>query len=255
MSNQQIITDHAADGAYVVTMDYGDGAAVLSHAMTDALAAALEAVPTDARCLVLQSTTPDFCAGRASPMPAAGSRIVAADIRRDVAEPVLDFYATLRAVPVPVIARVTGRAHGVGCAIVGLADLALADDSLDLHLPEMDRDIPPLLVLTALSGRVPRAVLANLAFGRAVLDGPGARAAGLIAEQCDRKGLDARLAEIRAALASNTPTTTRTVKRFLNATPELGFESLREYAAAAISGAVAERFPGKDTQAEDRRGG
>lgn len=241
MSDPQIVTDLAPDGAWHVLMRHGDDG-VLTPETTRALDAAFRDVPAEARCMVLEAEGLDFCAGRVSPTPKAGARVGYSDLRARVADPVLDFYATLHAVPVPVIAAVRGRALGVGCALAGLADLVLADETARFGIPEMDRDIPPLLVMTALADRVPRAQLSRLVLTRQSVGAEEAVAMGLAGLYCPGAALAETLAQTRASLSANTPAVTRTVKRFLSLGPELGFAQRREYAATANPAAMTERF-------------
>lgn len=242
MSEGRILTRLAGDGGLEITLDNPAAGNLLTHAMTEALAAALDDLPPQARFVLLQGAGTDFCAGRASPMPPPDSRVTAERIRREVAEPVLAFYDRVRCVPLPVLAVVRGRAHGVGCALAGLADLVIAEQGADFRIPEMDRDIPPLLVMTALADRLPRAALADLVLARESLDAAGAVAIGLASRATAPDRTEAVLAGLRAGLAGNSPTVLATVKRFLNAAPALAPEARRELAAAAISAAVSERF-------------
>lgn len=72
--------------------------------------------------VLLSGAGPDFCLGRergGGPPPAT-----AFDAHRDVFSKILAVYAAFRACPVPVVARVRGRALGFGCALVGGADIA-----------------------------------------------------------------------------------------------------------------------------------
>ncbi|KMK68489.1 enoyl-CoA hydratase/isomerase family protein [Puniceibacterium sp. IMCC21224] len=232
----------ADDGGLEIVIDRPDAGNALTAAMTDALADAIAAPPDGAKFIVLQGAGADFCAGRVSPMPKDAGPKTPEQIRSRVADPVLDFYDTVRRTPLPVIAAVRGRAHGVGCALAGLADIVLADDSADFRIPEMARDIPPLLVGAALAGRLPRAALARLIYGRESIDAATALQMGLACEICTAAGMEASLQTWRARLADNSPTVLATVKRFLNLVPETGFAGLREYAAVANSAAVSERF-------------
>jgi enoyl-CoA hydratase len=226
----EIVLDRAADGN------------VLTHAMGDAIEKALAALPDSTKAVLMRSEGADFCAGRQSPMPPAGTRATAADLKRRVGDPVLAFYAAIRESPVPVLAAVRGRAAGVGCALAGLADLAVAADDAVFSIPEMERDIPPLLVMTALADRLPRAALARLVLSRDRIGAAEAVAIGLVGAVVPRDRLDAEIARLRAGLAKNSPTVLRAVKAFLNAAPEMSWAARRELAAAANATAVSERF-------------
>lgn len=232
----------ADDGCFEITLERPAEGNVLTHAMTDALAAAFAAPPDSTRFVLLTGAGEDFCAGRVSPMPKSGATMTPEALRARVADPVLSFYETLRRTPLPVIVAVRGRAHGVGCALAGLGDVILADASADFRIPEMNRDIPPLLVGTALADRVSRAGLARMILGRETVDAAGAVAIGLASEACAVGELEGRIGVYREALSQNSATVLATVKRFLTMAPDAGFATLREYAATANSSASAERF-------------
>ena len=231
-----IRTRLAEDGCFEITLERADEGNVLTHAMTDALTGAFAAPPDGARFVLLA------CAGRVSPMPKAGTTMTPEALRARVADPVLSFYETVRRTPLPVIVAVRGRAHGVGCALAGLGDVILADASADFRIPEMNRDIPPLLVGTALADRVSRAGLARLILGRESVGAADAVAIGLASEACAAGELEGRIGAYREALSANSATVLATVKRFLTLAPDAGFATLREYAASANSAASAERF-------------
>jgi len=242
MGAADVRTELAADGGWQITLHYaGDG--LLTLDMTQDLLKALRAVPKEAKFAVLQAEGPDFCAGRQSPTP-KGGRVSFTDLRERVADPVLGFYQELRALPVPLICVVRGRALGVGCALAGLGDVILADDSARFGIPEMERDIPPLLVMTALADRVAHAHLAHLVLSRAEIGAAEAERIGLVSRACLAAELEGKLAALRATLSTNSRVVTATVKRFLNLAPELSFEQRREYAATANPGAMTERFLG-----------
>jgi enoyl-CoA hydratase len=242
MSDGQIRASMASDGGFDIVIDRPDAGNALTADMTVALAAALTGLPGSAKYVVVRGQGDDFCAGRVSPMPPAGTVLTAGQIRARVADPVLDFYATVRNVSVPVIAVVKGRAHGVGCALAGLADVTIADNTAAFRIPEMDRDIPPLLVMTALSVRLSRASLARMVLSREPLNAGEAQAIGLVAQACAPDDIETVVAQYRQRLSTNSRTSLMAVKQFLNVAPEMSFAALKEYAAASNSSAVSERY-------------
>ncbi|MCB1391317.1 MAG: enoyl-CoA hydratase/isomerase family protein, partial [Rhodobacteraceae bacterium] len=145
-----------------ITLCRGEAGNALTPAMTEGIAAAVSAPPADATVIVIAAEGPDFCTGRAPVMPPRDARLTANDLRSRISDPVLAFYAALRGAPVPVVARVQGRAAGVGCALAALADVAVADSGALFSVPEMGHDIAPTLVMDALVDRLPRAALARL---------------------------------------------------------------------------------------------
>ena len=239
---QDLSIDYAADGVLDIVFRRPAEGNVLTHAMGDEIAAALAALRPDAKAVVVTAEGADFCAGRQSPMPPAGAKPTASDLRRMISDPVLDFYTALRSVPVPVIAAVHGRSLGVGCALVGLADLAVASEDATFAVPEMSRDIAPTLVMTALADRLPRAALARLVLSRDTIGADEAREIGLVGMVVPAAGLDAAVKRVREGLAANTVPVLQAVKRFLSLAPEMSYAARRDYAAFANATATSDRF-------------
>ena len=216
----------------------------LSPAMAQAIMQALDAMPPATRAVLLHAEGPDFCTGRTPVMPPAGSRATALELRQLIADPVLAFYQRLRDVPVPLVIAVQGRAAGVGCALAGLADICIAAEDATFSVPEMDKDVAPTLVMTALADRISRAALARLVFGREPIGAAEAQAIGLIGLTCAAAELLQRAEALLAKLHGNSVPVLRGVKSFLNLHPEMSFAARRE-AAALINGMVtAEKYRG-----------
>lgn len=214
----------------------------LTPGMAEAISAAVTRVDTGIRVILLRAEGPDFCTGRVSVMPEPGTRMTANDLRDLVSDPVLDFYAALRESPVPVIAAVQGRAEGVGCALVTLADVAIAAESASFSVPEMDRDIAPTLVMDALCDRLNRAAFARLVLTRDTVDAAEAKALGVVGMVAPDDGLDDEAARVTAKLAGNSASTVRAVKAFLGRAPETSHAARKELAALLNSAAMAEKF-------------
>ncbi|WP_440412504.1 enoyl-CoA hydratase/isomerase family protein [Neorhizobium petrolearium] len=232
----------APDGCLEIVIGNPAEANLLTFAMTSTFLAAISDLPEGTKFVLIRGNGADFCAGRTSPMPDPSTKPTARTIRERVADPVLDFYEALRSVPVPVIAAVSGRAFGVGCALAGLADIVIADETAKFVVPELERDIPPLLVMTGLADRIGRAALARLVLSREAFSATAAEKLGLVSETCAAGELDARIAFYRQKLSANSAVTLSAVKAFLNLSPEMSFAARRAYAADSIATAVSARF-------------
>ena len=157
----EVKTGQRDDGVLEIVLNRPQHGNALTPSMAQAIMEALRALDAQTRVVLLRAVGPDFCTGRSGAMPAPGARATALDLRGMVSDPVLNFYAALREIPVPFIAAVRGRAAGVGCAIAALADVAIAADSALFQVPEMNHDIAPTLVMNALADRLPRAATAG----------------------------------------------------------------------------------------------
>ncbi|WP_052402689.1 enoyl-CoA hydratase/isomerase family protein [Muricoccus aerilatus] len=179
----------------------------------------MEGIGEEVRLIRLRAEGRDFCRGRVSPTPPPGApRPPLAPMRREVAEAPLRVYGALRGAAVPVLAVVRGSAHGYGAALVAASDLAVAADTARFAVPEMERGIPPLLVLTAFAGRVGEKAAAHLALGRREMDATEALAAGLVGEVVPEAGLEAAAERLTRAALDAPAAATRAVKAYLAAT-------------------------------------
>ncbi len=231
-----------ADDILEITLNAPEHGNALDGAMADVILKAVRELPDTAKALVLTSEGADFCAGRRGGMPQGGPKPTAIDLRKRVMEPVLDLYQALRNTPVPVIAAVQGRAAGVGCALAGLAEIAIAAEDAQFTIPEMNHDIPPTLVMTALVERMPRNHLARMVITRDSINGREAQALGIVSIVVPAAKLSDELARVRKAIGGNTAHVLRAVKMFLTASSETSFATRRDYAAMVNAAATAERF-------------
>lgn len=241
MSNEVLIGPRG-DHVIEIVLAQPERGNALSPAMADAIVGAIDTMPVDTRAVLLRAEGPDFCIGRTPVMPAPGSRATALDLRQLIADPVLDFYERLRSVPVPLIVAVQGRALGVGCALAGLADVCIAAQSAEFAVPEMDKDIAPTLVMTALSDRLARAHLARLVLSRAPISAVEAKAIGLIGVVCSDGDLLSEADALLAKLRTNTVPVLSAVKTFLNRQGEMSPAARREAAALINCVVTAERY-------------
>jgi len=230
------------EGVLEIVLNRPEQGNALTPAMAKAIMAALAELDPEARAVLLRAAGPDFCTGRSGAMPGAGSRATALDLRGMVSDPVLNFYAALREIPVPFIVAVQGRAAGVGCAIAALADVAIAADSARFQVPEMNHDIAPTLVMNALADRLPRAATARLVLTRDAVGAEEAKALGLVGVVVADEGLEGEAARVVAQLCRNSVPTVRAVKAFLSTGPETSFAARKELAALLNCVATAERF-------------
>src|SRR6185312_5969884 len=130
-------------------------------------------------------------------------KLTAIDIRKKVIEPILDLYQAMRNAPVPIFAAVQGRAAGVGAALAGLADVAIAAEDAVFTIPEMNHDIAPTLVMTALVERMPRNHLARMVITRDAIDGREAQALGLVSIVTPAAKVADELARVRKTISGN----------------------------------------------------
>lgn len=126
-ASQDLLLRHDAQGITTLTLNRPAQFNALSEAMLAALQAQLDALEQDpqVRCVILAANGRAFCAGH--------------DLREMRATPEQAYYQqlfdrcsrlmqSLRALPVPVIAKVQGLATAAGCQLVAACDLAVASE-------------------------------------------------------------------------------------------------------------------------------
>jgi enoyl-CoA hydratase len=225
-----------------VVLDRPDNGNKLNAAMSTAIIDAISHLDDAVKLVRIMSSSADFCTGRESPMPPADAKPSAETLRRVVAAPPLELYDALKAVRVPVLAIVRGRAIGVGCALAGVCDLTLSADDAIYQIPEMERDIPPTLVMSALIGRVPLKTVAHMVLSRASLNAAEALQAGLISRVVAAAELDAEAGKLTATLLTCSAVTLRAVRQFLHLAPEMPAAAASGFAAHLAATALSARF-------------
>jgi enoyl-CoA hydratase/carnithine racemase len=234
-----------ADGP-IVDVLLGDSANgnLISNDAGDRFAARLAQLGDDVRVVRIRTDGSTFCTGRVSPMPPPGTRVGGDALKADVAAPALRVHEAIRNAAVPVLAVVKGAAHGYGCALVVACDLAVATPAARFRVPEMDRGIPPLLVMTAMNGRVTPKAMAHLALTREEIDADAALTAGIVSAIRPATEIDAYVDALCASLAAAPVESVRAIKEFLRVAPGTAFPVAAALAANLTGTALAKRFLG-----------
>lgn len=189
------------------------------------------------RVLLLRAEGSIFCMGRSS-APGVPTPTTAQETREQIVDPILDLYRALRAINVPVVAQVQGPAAGLGCAIVAACDMAIASEAAVFSLPEMEKDLPPTLALSAFSRRVAAKVAGSMVWGLAHIDARTALAAGLVGEVHAHDRLQARVNTVVEQLCTRNRLAVAAVKNYLRALYTPDFESSSELAGTLLAGAM-----------------
>ena len=215
----------------------GPGNVLSNQDLADLRCALTTLGSTHIRVVSLGALEGDFCAGREP--PTAESKRNALTIRRQQLEPVLDLIATIRAFPVPVVAIVTGRAFGMGCALATACDLTIATSTARFRMPEMEKNLPPTLALTGMARHVKTKDLAWLALTAEELDAAGAMRLGLVNNIYADAEIEAQAALLLGTLASRSRDALITVKQYLRAIPSIDQALAPDLAAALLANVLA----------------
>src|ERR1700716_1048345 len=218
------IVTSARDGAVAtITLDRPQEGNLLSVEGVRELAAAFRAAgQSDAKVIVLRGNGADFCRGR-DPKGGAPSP-TAMKMRANVCEPILGV--------------VQGMAHGFGAAIAGACDLAIAHEGARFRLPEMERDLPPTLAVSALMPRVPRKALTWMVYSMDELDAQTALQIGIVSRVVPSAQVESEVAKLLATMTARSPEALVAMKDFFRVAPQMEPRGMADYAANLLAGVL-----------------
>lgn len=187
-----------ADGVMTITINTPEKLNAVTREAVSLIGEALARAEQEeeVRAVVLTGAGPAFCSGADIAGDAQGVGALGLDAINDV-------IRRMRALPKPVLAVVRGPAAGVGVSFALIADIVLASEEAYFLLAFSRIGLMPDGGSTAIvAAAVGRARAMDLALRAAKLPAREAHAAGLIAEVVPDAELDARGAQVAAALAA-----------------------------------------------------
>ena len=227
--NSNVIQTRREGELAIITIDRAAEGNMLAVEMLGELSAAFRNLGgTDAKVLVLRSSGADFCRGReakgARPAPTALA------VRASVIAPLLDVYDAVANTPQPVVCAVQGRALGFGCALATACDITIAADNARFQLPEMEKNLPPTLAISAMMARVHRKALTWMVYSMEELDARTALELGIVSKIVAPDRLDASIAEITSLLAARSREALVAVKDYMRSAPMMESRGAADYA-------------------------
>lgn len=245
---EPILLRDAHDGVVTLRLNRPQQFNALSEAMLASLHDAFESLAADphVRCVVLAAQGKAFCAGH--------------DLLQMRSKPELDYYRALfaqcsrvmlamRALPVPVIARVHGIATAAGCQLVAACDLAIAADTARFAVSGINVGLFCSTPAVALS----RNVTAKRAFDMLVtgrfVDAATAVAWGLVNEAVPEDALDAAVARKVAEIVAKSPAAMRYGKQMFYRQRELPLDEAYAYAGDVMARNMMEEDAGEGIDA------
>ena len=223
------------DGAVAgITIDRAAESNLLTIEMVREMTAAFRAAArSDAKVILLRTTGADFCRGRDNtgvpPSPTA------LKMRANVCEPILDAYDAIADTPQPVVCTVQGAAHGFGCAIAGACDISIAADNARFKLPEMEKNLPPTLAISALMPRTPRKALTWMVYSMDELDASTALQVGIVSAVVPAAQLDGAVSKLLATMTSRSVEALVAVKDFFRSASLMEPRGVADYAGNLLA--------------------
>ena len=220
-----------------ITINRPEAGNMLTLALVRELSTLITQAAATSHAVVLQGAGADFCRGRD---PAGGSPagLKPMELRERMIAPILGIYDAIRNAPVPVIARVQGRATGLGCALASVCDISVASDDAQFSLPEMEKSLPPTLAMSALLDRVGKKAVTWLVCSTESIGAQRALDIGIVSEVVAAAQLDAAIDKLCATMSSRTLVSVRAVKEYVAFAPDSG-AAMTSMAANLLAAALA----------------
>ena len=153
----------------------------LNEALVSALKEALRKASAEeaVRVAVITGAGQDFCSGADLEVLGKISEASVSENAED-ARSLMELFALIRQVPVPVVAAVRGRALAGGCGLASACDLVLAASSTRFGYPEVKIGVVPAMVMAILRRNVSEKRAFELITRGAEISANEAREMGLV---------------------------------------------------------------------------
>jgi enoyl-CoA hydratase len=222
------------DAIATITIDRATEGNMLNLEMLRALAGAFrDAGASDAKVIALRSTGDDFCRGRdakgGKPSPTA------LDLRANVIGPIMEVYEAIAGAPQPVVGAVQGAALGFGCALATACDITVATDDSRFSLPELEKNFPPTLAISAMMARVPRKALTWMVYATQEIDARTALQLGIVSSVVAKSALEAETGKLMTALTARSREVLIGVKDYMRVAPSMDPRGAADYASTLLA--------------------
>src|SRR5580658_5039115 len=205
---QAAVLTEAHNGVVTLRLNRPQQLNALSDSMLEQLQRELDRLATDAnlRCVVVAGAGRAFCAGHdLSEMRSNRSP----EYYRSLFDRCSRLMQSIRALPVPVIARVQGIATAAGCQLVGSCDLAIASEEARFAVSGINVGLFCSTPAVALSRNVSTKRAFDMLVTGKFIDAATALDWGLINEVVPAAELDAAIARKASEIAAKSPAAIR----------------------------------------------
>jgi enoyl-CoA hydratase len=209
-----------------------DGAC--SDAMAAELSAAMLSAHETSDMVLLRSTGPDFCTGRARNSD-AGKPDPEAYSRRAEYDSIFNCYKAIRNAQVPIVGVIEGRCMGFGTAVASLCDVSFASSRATFNIPEIAHNVMPTMVMSALYDRINRNAIMWMTYTTKFIDADRALNYGFISQVVDPDKLNAEVDEFCETLLSRPRPAILGLKEYLHVAPKMDELGAIDYARALHS--------------------
>src|SRR5215217_5686432 len=200
------------------------------NALNDAVIAGIKeglqkaSVDENVRVIVISGAGKDFCSGADL---SALQKIAGASVAENSedARSLLELFLLIRALQVPVVAAVTGRALAGGCGLATACDLVLASASARFGYPEVRIGFVPAMVMAILRRNVSEKRAFELITRGAEISAAEAERAGLVNHVYEDEEFESRVEHYVADFERVSSTAVALTKRLLYQMDGLTFDA------------------------------
>ena len=197
-----------------IVLDRPEKRNAMLPSMLEGFETAVRGIDDRTKAIVVLGAGKVFCAGfdlKACAADASGETL------RALLTGLSGCVVAMRACPVPVVLGVHGSAIAGGCAMLGGADVVVADRGAVLGYPVVKIGVSPAVSAPFLMSAVPAGAARALMLDPGLIDGARAFALGLVHELVDEAGdIEKRAMEMGAVLASKPGVGVRSTKALVN---------------------------------------
>lgn len=233
-ADQALILTRREEDAITISLNRAHQFNALSEALLQALIDYLAPLQEDTtlRCVVIEAQGRAFCAGH--------------DLKEMRSKPDLTYYRELfthcgqlmqliRALPVPVIAKVQGIATAAGCQLVAACDLAISADTAKFAVSGINVGLFCSTPAVPLSRNVPTKQAFEMLFTGRFIDAHSAQRWGLINDVVTPAELDARVQSLVNDIVAKSNAAVRYGKRMFYQQLEMPLAEAYAYASEVMA--------------------
>ncbi len=206
----------------------------VSDRMAEELSAALLTAHETADMVLLRSAGTDFCTGRARNAD-AGPPHPEAYTRREEYDAIFGCYKAIRDAQVPVVGVIEGRCMGFGTAVAAVCDVSFASSTAQFNIPEMDHNVMPTMVMSALYDRVNRNAILWMTYSADFIDAERAMAYGIVSQVVETGRLNEEVERFCQTLLGRPRPAILGLKEYLHSAPRMDEQGAIDYARSIHS--------------------
>ncbi|WP_159346973.1 enoyl-CoA hydratase/isomerase family protein [Roseomonas harenae] len=183
--------------------------------------------------VLLTAAGPDFCTGRVR--EAGGPPSSEAYSRRPEYDGVFGSYTAIRNAQIPVVAAIAGRAMGYGTAVIALCDVSFASETARFNIPEIEHNVMPTMVMSAISDRMNRNAILWMAYSAEFIDAQRALTYGLVSQVVPAPSLQDEAERFCKVLLGRPRPAILGLKEYLRVAPRMDNQAATDYARSLHS--------------------